>query len=471
MGAAQTPRYTGRLPDVQTLTYALVVASGLVLDTTGALHVYGMEVLIGQRMALVAALLLVGLAAGWVLITLVPLPSPSPTTHPVEPWFLPFLLLLAWLATWHNLGAFLLAGKATWYHLVAGGIGLLLVGALFRPVAVGWLVLCAVVGGSFARIISFTTIPIDPARDDMLPLVQGAITNLLWGVCPYTRYFMPWELPLTYLPATWLAYLPAHLAHLDIRWTNLVAEIGVGAALVWLAATTAQRRQPGTTWTEALKAVWQHERGLLLWAWFFLQPSTLNWSLATTIPVVWLFLCLTLVLVLNQHRLAAVAAGIGLAASPLAVVAVPFVLLYWLHTDGWHTTMKKAVGTACTAACFIVPFLLWSPHEFLYGTWRWFNDNTLYPRLRWDMDNTWAHMVGFSGIFWRRNLVWLLKPIQALLVVGVSACYFVGKAPHRGLAPCIAAAFLLFLMFNPVLWPYLSTPALIAMLVAVLVIT
>lgn len=465
-----------RRPDTCTLAYALVVASGLLLDITGALHVYHMGVLMGQKLALVAAAVLMGVAFGWVLVAIrvVPAPavsptptsSPAPVPAPVTPWFLPFLLLLAWLATWYDIAAFIAPAQPVTFHLLAVGLVVLFGAALVRPLPPGLLLVGAVAGGVAARAVGVASVPIDPARDDMLPLVQGALTNLLHGHSPYTIYHMPWELPLTYLPLTWLAYLPPFAAGLDIRLSNLFAELFIGGALVGLAAVQRHRTTPHRR--AAWHALWHEERGLLLWAWLFLQPSSLHWFLSTTAPVFWVLLAWLLVWVLaGRHWLAAVTLGLCAAASPLVSVVAPFVLLHWLHTKGWRVTLLSGVLAGVVAAVWVVPFALWSPQAFVYGTWHWFNDNDLYPRLRWDMDNTWASMVGVSGVFWRRSLEWVLKPIQAVWLVGLLVVCWRGRATAHQIAPLVAAAFLLFVVFNPVLWPYLYTPSLVAALVAV----
>jgi hypothetical protein len=192
-----------------------------------------------------------------------------------------------------------------------------------------------------------------------------------------------------------------------------------------------------------------------------------NWSLSTTAPVFWALLCLLLLLVLAERpRLAALVLGLCGAASSLAAVVAPFVLLHWLRQYGWRRVLALAGMAGGMAAVCILPFLLWAPQSFVYGVFQWFNNNDLYPRLRWEMDHTWARQTGFSGVFWRRGLEDMLKPIQAVLLMGVAALNWrLGAHPWQ-LAPCVAAAFLLFVAFNPVLWPYLYTPALVAALVA-----
>ena len=484
-------------PDRHLLPYALMIALGLVLDVTGALHVYGLSALMGQRLAAGAAALLVAIALGWLAVAAREPRTeacPEPKRRDREPRtgdqrtkneeqtsghafrvthsaahstqrFLAFLMLLAWIATARDVVLFLAPRAAVFERvlLAVGALGLAL--AVLRPPAPGWLAVMAALLGTVVRLVSFAHVPIEPPRGDMLPLVQGALGNLLAGRSPYTTYAMPWELPLTYLPATWLAYLPPSLLGLDIRLTNLAAELAIGATLAWLAA---RRRLRSGAARGALAAVWQAEPGLLLWAWVFLQPTALHWSLTTTAPVLWALLALLLALLVGaRDRAAAIGLGLCVAASPLTGVVAPFVLLRWLRAWGWRRSLGLAAWATLIAVVFILPFLLWSPDQFIFGTLRWFNDNDLFPRLRWEMDHTWARMVGFSGIFWRHGLVGGLKPLQALLIAGLAVLYWRWGATAGRLAPFVTAALLLFTVFNPVLWPYLYNPALVAALVAI----
>jgi hypothetical protein len=168
----------------------------------------------------------------------------------------------------------------------------------------------------------------------------------------------------------------------------------------------------------------------------------------------------------EHNQLAALALGLCTAASPLTVVVAPFVVLCWLRNSGVRRTIFYLALAGLVGAGLILPFWLWSPDQFMFGTWRWFNQNDLFPRLRWDMDNTWARMVGFSGMFWRHDLVAALKPLQALMIAGLIVLYAIWGATYRRLAPLGVASFLLFTVFNPILWPYLYNPALVAALVS-----
>lgn len=466
------------------MVYGLAIALALTLDVTGALHVYGLSSLTGQKFAAGAALVLVGIALGWLLVAL---PAgdqqPEPVRagplsrylqHQSQPLqrLLTLLMFFAWSATARNFLVFIAPESSRW-HIALFGVGAVaLAAAVVRPVSPGWMLAGAVLMGTVVRLLGLAHVPIDPSRADMLPLVEGALGNLLAGQSPYTIYVMPWELPLTYLPVTWLAYLPPHLVGLDIRLTNLVAELLIGATLLWLASVRhTNARGDATSWRASLGAVWRREPALLLWAWVFLQPTSLNWSLATTGPVQWTLLSVTLArVVAGFDWLVAVALGLFVAATPFAAIATPFVLLSWLRAQGWRRTAQLTGITAAVAALFVVPFFLWSPEQFVFGAWRWFNDNELYPRLRWEMDRTWSYIVGFSGIFWRFGLVGLLKPLQMVLLLGIAALYWLAGTHRRVLAPLCTAALLLFTLFNPVLWPYLYNPALVTALLAVTVL-
>jgi len=458
---------------VRASVYALAIVQAVILDLTGALHVYGLSALASQRLATGAAALLVVVAAGW-LVVAAPASGggaatdeeQSATDHPspVLRRVLTLLMLLAWLATARNFVGFLSPGFTLLRALAFGGGALALLWALFRPPAAGWLAVGAALLGGAVRLASLAAVPIEPSRGDMLPLVQGALDNFLAGQSPYATYHMPWDLPLTYLPATWLAYLPLYVLGLDIRLVNLLAELAVGAAIFWL-ATTRRPRLGGRR--AALVAVWRHEQSLLLWAWIFLQPTSLNWSLVTTAPVLWALLAVTLALLIAEcGRRAALFLGLCAAASPLTAVVAPFVLLRWLRSSGLRRTAFYVGIAGLVAATFILPFLLWSPQQFTLGAWRWFNDNDLFPRLRWEMDNTWARIVGFSGMFWRHKLESVLKPLQGGILAGLVALYWRWGATSRRIAPFGVAALLLFTVFNPILWPYLYYPALISALMA-----
>jgi hypothetical protein len=429
------------------------VVMALVLDIAGAKHVY--------TLPSVAAVALVVLACFWLVPPALRGATFAPQSIPRQ--WLALLPIAGFIPAVLDLAAFVpQAGGWTPERLglLIGGVATLLV--LSRASA-GWVALVAFALGATIRLIHMDNTPIMPENGDMLPLVQGAIENLLAGRSPYMLYRMPWDVPLTYLPVTWLAYLPAYLLGIDLRWTNIAAEVGIAVTLVWLSV---QR----STWRMA----WQHESALLLWAWLFVQPSVVHWDTGNTAPITWLLLAVTLACVLAQReRAGAIALGLTAAGTPLVTVFGLFIGLYWLKQQGLRRTFQLLTLSALVAGFFILPFLIWSPQDFMQGTYQWFNTIEGWPQQKWNETDPhiWAVITGFSGEFWTRGTEAWLKPIQALIVGAIAVVYWLRGAQAGALHGHATAAYLGFMVFNPVLWPYLYNPALIVSLVGIAAFT
>lgn len=438
----------------------LWAAAALILDLAGSQHVYTQPA--------VAAAVLAGLVVAW----LVPVSFWQPADRAATPAapLLALLPLAAFVAALIDVATFVpidggWSPERLWL-LIGGGVLLLALGLGYvrGRLAAGVVALAALGLGTLVRLIHMDYIPIEPANGDMLPLVQGALDHLLAGRSPYRTYQMPWDVPLTYLPVTWLAYLPPYLLGLDLRWTNFAAELTIGGALAWLGARYAGAARGATTRRQS----WLAEPTLLLWAWLFLQPSVIHWDMGNTAPITWALLAVTVALVLAEHdRAGAVALGLTAAGTPLVAVFGPFIGLYWLRQRGLVQTIRLVLISAVVAALFVVPFLLWAPGDFINGTYRWFNTLEGWPRQKWlETDPPiWSVITGFSGEFWSRGTERWLKPIQALIVLGVAGLYWLRGAPAERLSQHAAAAYLGFMLFNPVLWPYLYNPALVVGLV------
>ena len=403
-----------------------------VLDVLGALHVYRLQFAMGAWTALGGALVVS-------MIALVLLVAPAPT-HLPGTRFAAVLAACAWLATAHNLTSFLVAAPdaGLWLLLLAGLLALLMIA--WRWPSPAALFATALLLGAAARLVGATALPITPEHGDMLPLVHGALQRLLAGQSPYALYTMPWPVPLTYLPISWLAYLPPALFGLDIRLSNLAAEVCVGVML-W-------RRSPAVA---------------SLWSWMFLQPSVLNWSLSTTAPIWWGVLAGVLAALFEPRRGVWIWLGLAGATSPFAVIVAPFVVIA-RRADGWRRLVRGSGIALLVSVAWLAPFVAWDATMVRDGVWLWFNDLARYPRLRWELDHTWASQLGFSGSFWRRGLEGWLKPMQLGILTVVIGHAWWRRRSGTSLVGALAAALLLFMVFNPVLWPYLYQQAAIAIL-------
>lgn len=424
----------------------LVVAMGLVLDVSGAMHVYGFaDAKSLTREATLATILLV-IALLW----LARRPA-SENTQRRQLWF-SALPLVAGIFAVSDVLSFVDTGWSPLRLAIFVPSLLLLLAFALRRAPALLIAAVAFALGTAIRFLHIKYVPLEPARGDMLPLVQQAIGNLLAGRSPYTTYSMPWELPLTYLPLTWLAYLPAFVAGIDLRWTNLVAEAGLlGAALFVCRQQPPERRQRATDST------------LVLWAWIFLSPTVIRWDMVTSAPIGWAALAWTLALsVAGKNRASAVALGLAAATTPLIAVVAPLLALRWWRAGGLRELLGRGVMPAAIAALLLAPWFIWAPGPFLDGNVRWFNDLQRFPGQKWETEQTWATITGFSGFFWEWGREGWLKPIQAIAVAAIAGLYLARGATRVDLLGYATAALLVFTLFNPVLWPYLYNPALIA---------
>jgi len=353
-----------------------------------------------------------------------------------------------------GLGCLAVSGVAAWRRtagapdvvaVVILGMGLLLL-ALWRPT--GARTLAALLAAGVAlRLVLVAHVPLDAQRADMLPLIQAACRNLLSGQPPYRLYtFHEWPLPLTYLPGTWLAYLPAVAWNLDLRLVNVVASAGA-VAILWAAV----RRAPSAPLVGVL----------------FLLPQVVVFDLYAEVAVFWVVLAGFLAcLVRERYALAAACYGLALATSPLALIFVPLLFAFLL----WRLPARQLVGTMLlavgVATVLVLPFLLWSPSEFLYGTVTWFNDPNIAGAGGW-LDRNQLYQVGLAGWFWLFDWVDWLRPIQvgllSLATVGVlvRARTSEGHCARAGLLLAMLWAYVGFVFFNLIIWPYLYVPALL----------
>jgi hypothetical protein len=328
--------------------------------------------------------------------------------------------------------------------------------------------------GIALRLVHFAQFSIDEGAD-MLPLTRSALTSFFSGQSPYRYYDLPSPLPLTYYPVTWLAYAPPYLCRIDLRWTNLAAEMAILAALVYADASDRSRFASDSSGARSLPTR-PMRPGLLAWAIQFMFPSAIYFDRITTAPVAWALVTWCLVLTVRKPAHSWAALALTAAATPLAAVIAPVVFVMWWRRLSTRAAVMAVMKTALLTAVLLAPFVLWSPRGFLEGTVLWFNEPSRYPGTTWRAYRPWERYVGFGGIFWSAGLERVLAPIQSGLVGAVSILF--AKTEPTGsterteptgelFASYAAAAFVGFMLFNSVHWPYFYQPAICAALVAV----
>jgi hypothetical protein len=323
-----------------------------------------------------------------------------------------------------------------------------------------WTAAVVAVVGVTLRLVHFARFSIDEGAD-MLPLTQSALSNFLAGKNPYTYYDLPGPVPLTYYPLTWLAFLPPYLAHVDLRWTNIVAEMAVFAAIV----RAGSGEKAGAKASHGAASFMNAEGvAVLVWSFQFLLPSSVYFDRITTAPVAWALISWCIVLLARESEYAWVMLGLTAAGTPLASILVPFAFVTWWQRHSPREAAIRTLSAGLVAGVILAPFVIGSPRGFIDGAVLWFNDLSRYPGVTWRAYQPWARYIGFGGLFWREGLERALAPIQWLLVAGVTVLFARRRARSDLLASHVAGAFVAFMVFNSVNWPYFYQPAIYAAL-------
>lgn len=334
----------------------------------------------------------------------------------------------------------LLIGGALFYLACLHGLG----GRLRRP---HWLVGTLLLGIA-VRCLSYGHFPIDPRDSDQVPLVLESLRRYASGANPYFIYLFPWKLPLVYLPLTWLAYWPAFRLGIDIRATNLILDLALGA-LIALSVRVPPESTGGRLrhWLRAAL----HSDALALFAIVFASSTATIWSLFMVHTVFWLFMSATLLCELRGYfTLSAIALGLTGAASPLAIVFAPLIGLRWLTTVGLLRATALAGLSAAIALCVIAPFALPDPEMFILCVFKWHNiyENhfyEFYKYLHGQPGLGWAPVATYFGLHHH------LKSVQAVLYVAMGA-FFVRRGIRAGELPLVCAAMVVvFVALNPLL--------------------
>jgi hypothetical protein len=310
--------------------------------------------------------------------------------------------------------------------------------------------------GTFLRGLGIYQWEMDPAHRDMIPLIHHGALSFLDGHNPYRLYFCDHDLPLTYMPLLWLTYVPAVWAGIEPRIVSVLFSIGT-AVLIYL-----WRDRGGGS------------AGLFLFmaaVWFF-QTEVLWVAMYAESAPYWFFAFLVLWAASKGKRAAAaLALGLMLPTRQFSLLFVPFLLLWFLlpgpgpgggrGTGGWkHLAWGNLIYpalAACIASVVITPFVIGSPLSYFFGTLHWLTSFGPTHRTWWDVAIT------LSPLFYEGRHEKLLPWIQAATYGVVFAGFLVfavrrkldARWMHRNVWPFLAAAYIVFLFFNSLIWRYL----------------
>lgn len=305
-----------------------------------------------------------------------------------------------------------------------------------------WLSIILVIGLA-ERIWSIHTVSFG-TTSDMLPLVVEAIKTFLSGETPYKEHmihmpFATYPLKLTYMPFLWLSYIPAYLIKIDLRWTNIIADI---AAAVIIFKAFPGRTSSFDLWKSAIIAVW-------FCNFYFASriDSEISIFNLTTALTVW-------AIVSRHHLIAGVSAGLMLLTCQLAVIVLPFLLIWSVEYIG----LKKLMPAILISLCISVATYLYFYNDILFHSafnhWKMFYLND----VNWARNNIANFNYSVFAYYFRKQQY--LVYVQ-VLIISVLFIHFLFVREYEMASKainCAAYALLLFIQFNIIVWAYLFLP-------------
>ncbi len=351
-----------------------------------------------------------------------------------------------WLATYVALlelasaGVYFLAGrhfKAVGYHLhtalTASLFFLFVAGFLYlatRSTAPPSSTIASLTAIAFAAdlLLAIYSFPLTPARSDMMALIAAADRQFLQGHDPYHFYSLqpPTPVFLTYLPGTWLSFLPAELLRIDLRFVTMLCCVAA-IFVLWKSLRAGHRRVAS-----------------LLIAVFFLAPYV-QFRFEIYYAPIWLCLAAALTLFVRGRTWAStILIGIGIAMSQFVWVMFPLYLLFFLQRYGVKKAAQVLAVSLASALILIGPFLVLSESSFYYGILgHWQNTVNLRPA---------------NLSFWVMRVVGVrhLQLVQATVLALLFLWCLVKKKCATPVATLqwMSFALLLFVLLNALVWGY-----------------
>jgi len=302
----------------------------------------------------------------------------------------------------------------------------------------------------------FRTVPLDYRTADMLPVISVMGERLLHGEPVYAMIPEIWNgVQPVYLPAMWLAYLPAVAGGFDLRWVSVVFVLAaVAAPFLW--------RPAGVRWAWPALPV-ALPVGLLFW--HFLERDTVLLSMTEEAVVAGFYVLLALALWIGNPWLT----GVALALAALSRYSLGPWIPAWLAFEFFFRSRPNALIAAGTAAALGLGLMaitgaLWRLDVFLALPKKYL-EVALAQKDAWAIDPVIAGNLGLAKFFAKADLAQLYT-INYLFSFGVPLLLLAlyRRFPQRfeprlfGLGMLkITLTIVLNLLVIP--WPYLFYPA------------
>lgn len=321
--------------------------------------------------------------------------------------------------------------------------------------------------GTFLKGLGIYQWEIDPQHRDMIPLIHQGALSFLDGRHPYRIYFCGHDLPMTYLPLMWLSYVPAVAAKIEPRVMSVLFSIGSALLIYrWKGRGGGGAREEFFVY---LAAVW-YMQAEVIWVAVFAENTPF-----------WFFTFFFLWAVVRDRRAeAAIFLGLMLAVRHFSLLFVPFAVVWFLlgRRGGGKETGKTRAGNlfypalAAAIACIIVvPFIVGSAQSFFFGTLHWLTSFGPTHRTWWEAQ------ISLSPLFYagrhEKMLLWVQVALYSLVFLA-----FLIAALRRKFSPAFvrlnlwaffSIAYILFLLFNSLMWRHLHIMGIVLILFSLVV--
>ena len=205
----------------------------------------------------------------------------------------------------------------------------------------GWTLLSALISTySAGMVLAIRSFPLNYLRSDMLPVIGWADLRLIEHLNPYSTMRVGQRIyDFPYLPGMLLAFWPAAILRIDLRWAALVY-LGLSALVIFAAAKPFVRTEVAALLGLFLLCPFLQYRHDL-----YLEPH-------------WFTVVVAVVLMQRRHFIAAaVAWGMSCALYQLSWVIFPFVLLNAYRRGKVREAGKVHLGAAVGFLAVAGPFL------------------------------------------------------------------------------------------------------------------
>ncbi len=302
-----------------------------------------------------------------------------------------------------------------------------------------WIVLA---WGVCLRILGIVLLPVDPSIADMLFCIERSGEALLRGQNPYALTYQ-WDpehvFPLVYFPLYWLPYVPFEALHLDLRWLNLLAQVGLMVVLLRL-----------------VRGHWDDARVCLVFLAFALMPDMVVSVVYRQTSLYWFMIALFAVLVYRERW-----RGAGITISALIAMQIPaFVLLfayllYLWHRRGFRAALLQGLMSLAFFALTFAPFLSVGVAGLKHATFDYLV--SVSGRQNWAET---LRYLSIGALAKKVGLRWILNFVQIAAVLATGAFY--ASRRQRGFLGFLETALfgtVCFLWFAPYVFIYYWFPA------------